>query len=167
MRVPRQPAVARSDEATPAPYAHRLVRHVREDVHIHAPPPDVFERVADLRGYAEWLPPAFSDVTAEETRLSFALAMPRRRASRLDVTTCDAPAYLELIAGDEASGVSGLAWAVRPEGAREVHLTVEAAYLPPRGVVGALRDAAVHAPMLRQALRDALWRLKLTIEGTR
>ena len=144
-------------------------RYIREDVHIHAPPADVFARVADLEGYAAWLPPAFWGVTAEGGSLSFALGtLPRGRPSTLAVTAHEPPAYLELAAPEDDGGpLRALAWAVRAEGSREVHLTAQASYLPPGGVFGALRDAAVHAPVLRQALRDALWRLKLTIEGNR
>ena len=46
-----------------------------------------------------------------------------------------------------------------------MHLVAEAVYERAAGPIGWLLEQALHRPLRRQALRDALWRLKLTVEG--
>ena len=143
-------------------------RRLREDVHIHAPAAAVFAHVADLGGYAEWLPRTFSAVAAQDEHIEFLLTLPGcTQPARLAVAAREAPAYLELAAdaGAEPSAVEALSWAVSPEGPREVHLAVELAYRPAGGLLGGLAEPSLHGPLRRQALRDALWRLKQRVEA--
>ena len=144
------------------------MRRLREDVHIHASPADVYGHLFCLDGARAWLPPAFSDVDAGANALSFALALPMRtERARLAVASEEPPTYLEFTAADGPGGIELLAWALNPEGARDVHVTVEAGYQPAGGALGWLLESAVHRPLRRQAFRDALWRLKLLVEGRR
>jgi len=144
------------------------VRRLREDVHIHASPGDVYDHLFCLDAGRMWLPPAFSDIDASANALSFALALPMRtERARLTVATDEPPTYLEFAAADGPGSIELLAWALNPEGARDVHVTVEAGYQPAGGVLGWLLELAVHRPLRRQAFRDALWRLKLLVEGQR
>jgi hypothetical protein len=147
------------------------MRRLREDVHIHAPPSEVYGRLADCPTHREWLPPAFADLEAREGELAFALSLPlRTERARLSLATEEPPYLLEYTARNGTGGptprsIESLTWVVSPEGAREVHLTVEAGYHPAGGPLGWLLEMTMHAPVRRQALRDALWRLKLLIEG--
>ncbi len=142
---------------------------VREDVHIRASAPAVFERVADLEASLEWLPPAFREPAAADDRLDFQLPLPLdKREAHLVVVEQEPPSYLRLSAVSEngsAVAVESLTWALHVEGARNVHVTVEMSYHPASNLLGGLLEAAVHAPLRRQALRDALWRLKQVCEG--
>jgi hypothetical protein len=144
------------------------VRRLREDVHIHAPAADVYGRLARLHLEHDWLPPSFGAVEASDGELRFALALPMRtERSHLAVAAEEPPTYLEFAASNGAGGIELLSWALNPEGPREVHVTVEAGYEPSGGPLGWLVEEAVHRPVRRQALRDALWRLKLVVEGRR
>lgn len=142
-------------------------RYIREDVHIHASADAVFERLADLAGYRDWLPASFSDVAAEDGTLTFAIALPgRSQPARLAVTAEERPGYLELATAEADAAVRSLSWSVRPEG-REVYLLAEVAYQPASGLFGAMAESTLHGGLRRQALRDALWRLKQRIEAAR
>lgn len=144
------------------------MRRLREDVHIHAPAAAVYERLVGLHADHQWLPPAFADFEAAGGEIAFALALPlRTERARLAVATDEPPTFVEFAAVDGGGGVELLSWALNPEGAREVHLTVEAGYQPSGGPLGWLMEEAVHRPVRRQAFRDALWRLKLLVEGRR
>ena len=142
------------------------MRRLREDVHIHGLPGDVYGHLFCLDGARAWLPPAFTAIEAGANALSFALTLPMRtERARLTVATDEPPTYLEFAAADGPGGIELLAWALNPEGARDVHVTVEAGYQPAGGVLGWLLEETVHRPLRRQAFRDALWRLKLLVEG--
>ncbi len=142
------------------------MRRLREDVHIHAPADEVYGRLRAFESHREWLPPAFDGVEADDDAIAFALLLPvRRERARLEVVAAEPPRVLELADGN--GGGWGLAWGVNIEGPREVHLTAEIAYEPAGGPLGWVLEETMHRPMRRQALRDALWRLKLLIEGRR
>jgi hypothetical protein len=144
------------------------VRRLREDVHIHAPAGEVYDRLVSLGADRQWLPPAFADIEASERELSFALALPgRTERAHLAVGANEPPTFVEFESVNGDSGIGRLTWALNPEGAREVHVTVETAYEPAGGPLGWLVEEAVHRPVRRQAFRDLLWRLKLLVEGRR
>jgi hypothetical protein len=144
------------------------VRRLREDVHIHAPAAEVYDRLVGLDKDHAWLPPAFSDFEAAGGEIAFALTLPMRtERARLAVAADEPPTFVEFSAVDGVGGVVLLSWALNPEGPRDVHLTVEAGYEPLAGLAGWLLEETLHRPVRRQALRDALWRLKLLVEGRR
>ncbi len=155
---------------------------IREDVHIHAAAPVVYERLAELESLGAWLPEPFREVRAEGERCAFELALPlRTERARLRVTEAAAPHALTLTAVCAAAGASSangkgtsrasasaidsLHWRLQPEGRGEVHVTVAAGYRAPGGIVGPLLDLLLYRPHRRQALRNALWRLKRLVEG--
>ena len=164
------------------------VNRIREDVHIHASAHAIFERLA-LPEAVRWLPAAFRDArTARAARtpdgtpdgidgatpgtmhdvLAFRLALPLLdRHVELRIHEEIAPVALSLRAHLNSSrpAVEAFDWGLHQEGSNNVHVTAEFAYEPAGGPLGALLEAAVHAPLRRQALRDALWRLKLLAEG--
>ena len=148
--------------------APRLMPFVREDIHIRAVSAEVYGRISALDTIAEWLPPVFSGVEAGGRSLAFRLALPlHSERAALDVATDDPPA-LFVLAGhgeDGAGALDSLTWALHAEGERNVHLTLEAAYTPAAGLLGWLLEPSLHRPLRRQALRDALWRLKQVAEG--
>lgn len=141
---------------------------LREDVHIHAAPEAIFGR---LREPAEggWFARAFT--AGENGTLAYDLRLPlRRERAELAVTSEEPPRLLLLErAGDGEGGESGvlasLSWALHPEAAGEVHVTVEAAYRPPGGPLGRVLEPMLYEPLRRQAYRNALWRLKQLVEG--
>ena len=145
------------------------MRHIREDVHIHAPAAAIFEQLAALDSPPAWLPPSFRDARIQGDALAFRLALPLLdREARLAVAEREPPGVLSL----RAQGTNGaypaieaFEWALHQENANNVHVTAEFAYEPAAGPFGPLLEMAVHAPLRRQALRDALWRLKLLAEG--
>jgi hypothetical protein len=143
---------------------------VREDIHVRASIDEVFARLAPLERCGEWLPAAFREADATGGTLSFRLALPLdSRIAELTIHADERPAYLELRAlpagEDDAPALDGLTWALHVEGPRHVHVTVEAAYTPAPGFLGGLLEPAIHRPLRRQALRDAVWRLKQVAEG--
>ena len=142
---------------------------VREDIHIRATAPAVYERLADLEASLEWLPPAFREPAVDDDRIDFALPLPLdRREAHLVLAEREEPSYLRLAAVGEngsAGAVQSLTWALHVESERNVHVTVEMAYAPSSNLLGGLLEATIHAPLRRQALRDALWRLKQVCEG--
>lgn len=140
------------------------MRRLREDVHIHAAADDVYLRLRAFQGHREWLPPAFDEVAAGEDAIAFALLLPaRRERAHLEIVAAEPPRLLEL--ADMNGGGWGIAWGLNVEGPREVHVTAEIAYEPAGGPLGWVVEETMHRPMRRQALRDALWRLKLLVEG--
>ena len=141
---------------------------VREDIHIRATPADVYRRISALDTVAEWLPPIFRGVEASGRALTFRLALPLHgERAELDIETDDQPALFVLAGREEdgAGALDSLTWALHAEGERNVHLTLEAGYTPAAGLLGWLLEPALHRPLRRQALRDALWRLKQVAEG--
>ena len=58
-----------------------------------------------------------------------------------------------------------LSWVLSPEGPNDVHLLVEAIYTPAGGFAGVVLDVLLQRAHRRQALRDAVWRLKHLLEG--
>lgn len=71
------------------------------------------------------------------------------------------------VVADGVGSLTSLSWALHREAAGEVHLTVEAAYRPAGGPLGALLESLLYRSLRRQAFRDALWRLKLLVERPR
>ena len=148
-------------------------RWIREDVHIHASAEEVYGLLASLRSHAQWLPRTFRSVEADGDELSFELSLLLRREQvRLSVTAGEAPTLLVLTSGRDAGNgavpgagpFASLAWALHPEAAGEVHVTLEAEYRAAGGLVGALLEPLLYYPLRRQAFRHALWRLKLFVE---
>ncbi len=143
---------------------------LQEDIHIHAPAEAVFAQLSDIESYASWLPSHFRDLRAAEGVLSFALALPLgQRRSRLVLTEATEFSYVELkpTPGTEgaAKAFERIAWGLDREGTRDVHLTAEATYSLPAGPLGPLLDLTLLRGARRQALREALWRLKQHVEA--
>ena len=143
---------------------------IREDVHIHASASATFERLEATARYTEWLPRAFRDVAAPPgppARLDGVLTLPlRSERVRLEAAERE-PERLLLFrstAGDRGA-FDTLSWVLTAEGADDVHLLVEAIYTPAGGFAGWLLDLLVQRQHRRQALRDAVWRLKQLLEG--
>ena len=139
-----------------------------EDIHIHAAAAEVFARVEATASYGEWLPRCFREVaTAPGGGFACTLALPlRSEAVRLEPARVEAPALLHFRASEGAPGFESLTWQLSAEGPREVHLELQAVYTPAGGFGGALLDVLLLRAHRRQALRDALWRLKHLIEGS-
>ena len=147
---------------------------IREDVHIHASASATFERLEATGRYGEWLPRSFRDVAGEpgpRARLDGVLTLPlRSERVRLEAVEREPPRLLLFRAApDGAGGEHGafetLSWVLTAEGPDDVHLLVEAIYTPAGGFAGALLDVLVQRAHRRQALRDAIWRLKQLLEG--
>ena len=145
---------------------------IREDVHIHASASAAFERLEATARYGEWLPRSFRDVEGEpgpRARLGGVLALPlRSERVRLEAVEREPPRLLLFrAAADGARGdaFETLSWVLSAEGPDNVHLLVEAIYTPAGGFAGALLDLLVQRAHRRQALRDAIWRLKQLLEG--
>ena len=148
---------------------------IREDVHIHASASATFERLEATGRYGEWLPRSFRDVAGEpgpRARLDGVLTLPlRSERVRLEATEREPPRLLLFrAAADGTDGARGgafetLSWVLTAEGPDDVHLLVEAIYTPAGGFAGALLDVLVQRAHRRQALRDAIWRLKQLLEG--
>ena len=153
---------------------------IHEDVLIHAEAPIVYHRLKDLGSLSEWLPERFRHVRAEGERCTFTLALPlRTESAQLHVAIAEEPYTLTLAADNSPSNmppttsteanipaIQSLRWKLQPEGRNEVHVTVAAVYRPPRGIAGPLLDLLMFRPCRRQALRDALWKLKHLIEAS-
>ncbi len=143
------------------------MNRIREDVHIHAPTMAIYERLG-LDQVTTWLPDSFRDARVEDGSLWFRLALPLdNRPAHLRVREEQPPTSLALRAEPNGArpAVEALEWGLHQENANNVHVTAEFAYERAGGLLGALLESAVHAPLRRQALRDALWRLKLLAEG--
>ena len=138
-----------------------------EDIHIHAAAAEVFARVEATSSYGEWLPRCFRDVDGDARGgLACTLALPLGSAAvRLEPAQIEAPALLHFRASDGARGFESLTWQLSAEGPREVHLELQAVYTPAGGFAGAALDVLLLRAYRRQALRDALWRLKHVLEG--
>jgi len=147
----------------PAPPPPRL-GNVREDVHIHAPYYVVRDRLLAIARNHEWLGDHFQDYESHGDTLSFTLVLPGRiESARLTVDDSDqfGVRYYRNGAGGE---IAELSWAIHVETARDVHLTVEAAFEPRGGIFGPLLELTVLRPQRTQALRDSIWKLKQIIE---
>ena len=141
----------------------RPLRSVREDVHIHASHADVHALVGEP---VRWSPPSFADLDGGPDALAFRLLLPLRSERALLQRRADeGPSVLEFSANGEGHPVRALTWVINAEAPREVHLVAELVYEPANGPVGWALEEVVHRPLRRQALRDALWRLKLLAEG--
>lgn len=144
----------------------RPPRSVREDVHIHARPDAVFALLSSSD--ADWLPPAFEAYEVDDRDLAFTLALPfRREPARLTRTSMQPPWVLQFAGDNSASGVTALEWVVNAESATEVHVEAQLVYLPASGPLGWALEEMLQRPARQQAMRDALWRLKLVAEGKR
>ena len=139
---------------------------VREDVHIHAEPAVIQRRILALESYEEWLGTAFRAYTADDEGFAFTLALPARtEEGHLRRAGIETGAVTFARDGDGA--IESITWAMHVENAREVHLTVEAAYRPAGGLLGAFMETLFHRPHRAQAFRDALWHLKHLVEAER
>ena len=138
-----------------------------EDIHIHASAAEVFARVEETTSYGEWLPRCFREVGGDACGgLACTLALPlRSEAVRLEPAQIEAPALLHFRASDGARGFELLTWQLSAEGPCEVHVELQAVYTPAGGFLGAALDVLLLRAHRRQALRDALWRLKHVLEG--
>ena len=138
-----------------------------EDIHIHAAADAVFARIEATGSYREWLPRCFHEVDGDAGgALAATLALPlRSEAVRLEPAQVEAPALLHFRSADGGQAFDSLTWHVNAEGPREVHLEVQAVYTPSGGFPGAVLDMLLLRSYRRQALRDALWRLKYVLEG--
>lgn len=140
----------------------RPLRDVREDVHIHASYAEVRALIVTPQ---QWHPASFDEVNGGDEAVSFRLLLPlRSEVARLRRSGNADPVTLEY-SGGEAGNVRALNWAINAEAPREVHLLAELIYEPAGGPLGWALEEVVHRPARRQALRDALWRLKLLAEG--
>jgi uncharacterized protein YndB with AHSA1/START domain len=138
---------------------------IQEHVHIHATAAEVFARLAATDAYSDWLPRSFRNVRADGDGFVCVLALPGRgELVRLAPSRVEEPHILQFEASDGARGLDRLTFILNDEGAREVHLVADAAYTAPGGFPGALLDGVLHRHHRRQALRDALWRLKQLAE---
>ncbi len=145
---------------------------ILEDVHIHASASATFERLEATARYGEWLPRSFRDVEGEpgpRARLDGVLTLPlRSERVRLEAAEREPPRLLLFRAAPDGAGgdaFESLSWVLSAEGPDDVHLLVEAIYTPAGGFAGALLDLLVQRAHRRQALRDAVWRLKQLLEG--
>ena len=138
-----------------------------EDLHIHAAADEVFARVEATGSYGEWLPRCFREVDGNsDGALVATLALPLRSESvRLEPAQVEAPALLHFRSVDGGEAFDSLTWSLSAEGPREVHLELQAVYTPAGGFPGAVLDVLLLRSYRRQALRDALWRLKYVLEG--
>ena len=141
----------------------RPLRSVVEDVHIHATLPDVRDLIASpLR----WAPPAIAEAEGDLDSLAFRLLLPlRSERARLARALDETAHVIAFSANGDGGAVRGLTWVVNVEAPREMHLIAELLYEPAGGPLGWALEEVVHRPSRRQALRDALWRLKLLAEG--
>lgn len=136
-----------------------------EDIHIHAAAEEVFARIEATGSYGEWLPRCFREVDGADGAFVATLALPlRAEAVRLEPAEVNA-AMLHFRAVEGGEAFDSLTWHVNAEGPREVHLELQAVYTPSGGFPGAVLDALLLRSYRRQALRDALWRLKYVLEG--
>lgn len=143
--------------------AGRLGR-VREDVHIHAPYNIVRDRLLAISRHGDWLGQHFRDYEANGDALSFTLSLPgRTEAGHLTVDDSD-PFGVRYARNGAGGEIAELNWAIHVETARDVHLTVEAAFEPRGGLLGPILELAVLRPQRTQALRDSIWNLKQVIE---
>lgn len=141
----------------------RPLRSVREDVHIHATFADVRDLIASP---VRWAPPAIAEAEGDVDAIAFRLLLPlRSERARLARAAEEAAHVLAYSANGDGGAVRGLTWVVNVEAPREVHLVAELVYEPAGGPLGWALEEVVHRPSRRQALRDALWRLKLLAEG--
>ncbi|MYE31669.1 MAG: SRPBCC family protein [Chloroflexi bacterium] len=136
-----------------------------EDIHIHAAAEEVFARIEATGTYGEWLPRCFREVDGVDGAFVATLALPlRAEAVRLEPAEVNA-AMLHFRASDGGEAFDSLTWHLNTEGPREVHLELQAVYTPAGGFPGAILDVLLLRSYRRQALRDALWRLKYVLEG--
>lgn len=150
----------------PAPAAAPSERlaSVREDVHIHASYDVVRDRLLATARNADWLDEHFRDYESDGKTLSFNLALPgRTEAARLTVDDSD-PFGVRYARNGDGGDIAELSWAIHIETARDVHLTVEAAFEPRGGLFGPFLELAVLRPQRTQALRESIWKLKQLIE---
>lgn len=138
-----------------------------EDIHIHAAADEVFARLKATGSYGEWLPRCFRDVDGDSGgAFAATLALPlRAEVIRLEPDRVESPSMLHFRSADGGEAFDSLTWNLSAEGPREVHLEVQAVYTPAGGFPGAVFDVLLLRSYRRQALRDALWRLKYVLEG--
>ena len=142
------------------------MRAIREDVHIHAEARTVYRRLAAPEGLGQFLPDPFRVIDARTgTPTADARSVGESAGAPLVIARAEEPRSLTLVPegvgpADRAPPIESLSWELQPEGAGEVHVSISADYRRPVGVAGPLLDILLHRPRRRQALREALWRLK-------
>lgn len=142
------------------------VASIREDVHIHASAPEVRALIADPTAYRSWLPEAVRDFAADSEGLSFVIAL-LGRAETVSLRRVNDPDPRSVVYRLDGGGVAEmLTCSLFPEGQHECHLSVDLSYRPARGFVGGALETMIHRDQRIQVLRDLLWRLKASIEGT-
>ena len=132
---------------------------IREDVHIHADAAAVYALLAAPESLDETLPELLGGPDA-----GGGIRTPFR------IVRAEEPRLLTIAPGREGGrgarpDIESLHWDLQPEGRGEVHVTLAVGYPPAGGLTGPLLDLLLHRPRRRQALRDALWRLKRRMEG--
>lgn len=151
-----------AEAGTRGPAAREAAR-IREDVHVHAGAAAIHRRLLALHSYDQWLAPAFRDYRADDEGCAFTLALPLR-AERARLRRDGIEEGAVVFVRDGGGVFESITWALHAEGPRELHVTVEAAYHPAGGPLGAFLETLLHRPHRAQALRDSLWRLKQLIE---
>ena len=139
---------------------------IREDIHIHASASATFARLEATTSYGEWLPRCFRELRANGSGLDCLLSLPlRSERVRLRPAETDEPRLLLFRATEDGRAFETLSWVLSAEGPNDVHLLVEAIYTPAGGFAGVVLDVLLQRVHRRQALRDAVWRLKHVLEG--
>ena len=138
---------------------------IHEDVHIHSSAEKAFTRLATIATYGEWLPSCFRDLDASSSGFECRLSLPlRSEPVRLVTVEKQAPRLIQFHAVEANYAFDSLSWILNPEGTNDVHLLVDATYTPSGSFIGSVLDMLVQRAHRRQALRDAVWRLKHVLE---
>lgn len=139
---------------------------IREDIHIHSSAGKAFARLETIATYGEWLPSCFRNLNASSSGFECLLSLPlRTEPVRLVAVERQAPQLIQFHAIEPNHAFDLLSWVLSPEGTNDVHLLVEATYTPSGGFIGSVFDMLVQRAHRRQALRDAVWRLKHVLEN--
>ena len=147
------------------------MRTIEEDVHIHAGARAVYRRLAALESLGESMPELFRSADAGAGPPSV-VAQPALGGSGVPLVItrgggaalADARPRGGTAAAGDTPPIKSFRWDLQPEGAAEVHVTLAVDYRMPVGVTGPFLDLLIHRPRRRQALRNALWRLKGLVE---
>ena len=132
---------------------------LREDVHIHAEAAAVYALLAAPGSLDRALPELLRGPDA-----------PGGIPTPFRILRAEEPRLLTIAPESEGGrwaspDIESLHWDLQPEGRGEVHVTLAVGYRPAGGLTGPLLDLLLHRPRRRQALRNALWRLKRRVEG--
>lgn len=151
----------------PGPRRRNGLATIREDIHLHISVAAARAAVADPTEYGAWLPESMGNYHADTEGLRLDLGLPGRTET-ISVRRAPTEDHREVLYRLDGGGaVEELVWGLHSEGATECHITIEIAYRPASGFIGGAMETLVHRPQRTQALRDLLWNLKRTLEGTR